>query len=350
MIDAQLHAFLSRVPTRVGQWANAGVHVTPGAGAVLRLQRLMPSGVVNSETQALASIDPVLFDEFLDAVVASNISFTSVEQTYSRLLQGAAGRMACFTFDGPSAGLLEFGYPALKKRGIPMTVFVSPQALDAQAVPWWLALEALVLETDAISIGVRGQTFRGRCHTPEEKAETLDNLVPLLLGQPQDAVQRAIHAMCDADGVDLASLTKSQPGWRELKQLIRDPLVSIGLLAPDRHAASASSYDTVRESFVAAADRILAELGVKPLDLAFGAGWHGFVEQRDLEIVSSLGFRTACLPAGGALFAEDATHFATLPRMLLSDAPDALLDAQAVCGAALSAMSGNNYGRRASVA
>ncbi|GEM_PF-5405205 len=350
MIQSQLHSFLSRVSTRPGNWPNACVHVAPGAGAVLRIQRLKSMDNVRCETQALASIDPSLFDEFLDAVMAANVSFTSLEQTYCRLIQGAAGRMACFTFDGPSEGLIEFGYPALKKRNIPLTIFVSPQALDKHAAAWWFALEMLVLKTDAISLAVRGQTFRGRCHTLEEKAETLDNLVPLLLRQPQEAVKRAVWAMCEADGIDMPYIAAAQPGWQAVKQLLKDPLVSVGLLAPDRHAATASSYDTVHDSFAAAAGRIVAELGVKPLDLAFGAGWHGFVEQRDLEIASSLGFRTACLPAGGALFAEDATHFATLPRMLLSDAPDALLDAQAVCGAALSSMSGYAYGRRASVA
>ncbi len=348
MNDAPLHAFLSRLPARTGNWANAAAHAAPGAGAILRVQRLKPADGVGCDTQALASLDPSLFEEFVDAVMAANVSLTSIEQTYCRLLQGGAGRMAAFTFDGPSRAAMDLGYPVLKKRGIPVTVFVSPSAADSGVAPWWLALEALVMASNTISIAVRGQTFRGRCHTPQEKAETLDNLAPLLLAQPPVAVHRAVHAVCEADGVDLSHVSADVMRWADLKRLAQDPLVSIGLLAPDCHAAGAASYDAVLESFTQAKKRIEEELGVTPVHLAFGAGWHGFVEQRDLEITNTLGFRSACLPAGGALFAEDAASFAILPRMVLSDSSEALLDAQASCGAALTSTQG--YWRKASVA
>ncbi len=348
MNDVPLHAFLSRLPARTGNWANAGAHATPGAGAVLRVQRLKNADAVSCETQALSSLDPALFEEFVDAVMAANASLTSVEQTYCRLLKAGAGRMATFTFDAPSRATMALAHPILKKRGIPMTVFVSPTAADTGVAPWWLALEALVLASNSISIAVRGQTFRARCHTPQEKSETLDNLAPLLLAQPPQVVHRAVLAVCEADGIDLSEISADVMRWGDLKRLAQDPLVTIGLLAPECHATGAASYDAVLESVTWAKARVEKELSVTPAHLAFGAGWHGFVEQRDLEIANTLGFHTACLPAGGALFAEDAATFAILPRMVLSDSTEALLDAQASCGAALG--STQTYWRKASVA
>jgi hypothetical protein len=335
MTDSLVHSFLSKTPNRPGNWPNAAMHVTPGAGAVLRIQNIRAVRDAECDTQALAAIDPALFDEFLDAVEAAGAAPSTLDQTYQRLMEKGQGRVVCFTADGASRATAAKFHAALQSRGWPLTLFINPLDVDQQAVPWQLALEALVAQTDNLSLGVRGKTYRGRCPSAEEKAELLNTLAPLLLAQPETAVRRAVFAVCSSDGVDLDRLAGDILTWAELKKLAANPLVTIGLLAPGCHQGGAASYDAVLKTFGEAADRLEAELGSRPKHFAFGAAWHGLVEQRDFEVVNSLGFTTACLPSGGALFAEDAAQFMIMPRVLLQNSPGALLDAQAMCGASL---------------
>ncbi|MDX2265690.1 MAG: hypothetical protein NW215_12065 [Hyphomicrobiales bacterium] len=333
MTDAHKHAFLSKLPTRGNPWPNASAHVTRGVGAVLRIERVRAAGPIRCD--ALPSIDPDLLGEFLDAASAADAAFVSLAELRTRLLAKDAGRAACLTFDGADRSLVTQLAPALVARGLPLTVFVSPEAMDADAPHWRYCLEALAEKADRIGVAVRGQTYAGPCRTAEEASNTLEAVVPPLWSHPEALVRRAVFALCEADGVDMAALAQHTLGWDDLRALAKTPLISLGLLAPNCHAAGAASYDAVRDGFAAALARFEEQLGAKPAHLAFGAAWHGFVEPRDLEIAEKLGFKAACLPAGGPIFNEDATDFTVLPRMMLSDAPDAVLDAQAACGAGL---------------
>jgi peptidoglycan/xylan/chitin deacetylase (PgdA/CDA1 family) len=263
------------------------------------------------------------------------VDIVTLDEARRRLSQGAgAPHFISFTIDGAMRGVLTSALPVLKKHNVPFTLFVSPVQHDEKLLPWWLALEALVHRTPRLSLAVRGQVFRAACHRPEEKAEALDNLIPLLMAHPEPAVRRSIQAVCEADGVDLDAIAGEMLlDWAEIRGLAQDPLVTIGQLASECHGAGASAYDSVRESLRRDRARLGEAVGKGIRHIGFSAGWSGLVEDRDLEIVTALGFSSASLPEGGVAIAGGASRCAVLPRLCLSNAPYVLLEAQGLAGA-----------------
>ncbi len=315
-------------------------HLNPGIGAILRIQRIRPYPELLCEAQSLGEIAPEIFEDFIASLASTGCRVSTLEAAYARLsgLAEGEGRILCLTFDGATRGLRDYAYPVLRHFHVPFTIFVSPEAHDEWRLPWWYALEALIMASDQVRIAVRGQTYKARCRTEDDKEEALDRLIALLMTHPEPVVRRAVMALCEAEGIDLKALAASHwLNWDEIRLLARDPNVSIGLMAPDCHAAGLAAYDTVYDSIAAAKRRLAEVLSLEPQHLAFSAGWHGCIEPRDLEIAEKLGFKTACLAGGGALFAEERSAFLSLPRVLLTNDPNGLLDAQAMCGVALMA-------------
>lgn len=309
-----------------------------GEGVIFAVRRVVnegdSAGMLGCRDLALAALDAGLLEEFIEGCLLAGTDIVSLDEARHRLSQGAgAPHFVSFTFDGATRGLLNGALPVLKKHGLPFTVFVSPVQHDEMQLPWWLMLEALVLHTPRLSIAVRGQTFRAACHTPEEKAETLDNLVPLLMVHPEPAVRRAILAVCEADGIDLDAIAaETLMNWDEVRALAAEPLVTIGQLASECHGAGLSAYDSVHESLRRDRVRLGETLNKGPRHIGFSAGWTGLVEERDLEIVAGLGFSSAALPEGGLAIAGGVARCAVLPRMCISNAPHVLLEAQGLAG------------------
>jgi hypothetical protein len=315
---------------RLPRWGEGAVFAIRRAGC-----RTVPQSSFGCRNPALATLDPALLEEFLASCAAAEVDIVPLDEARRRLLLGAgAPHFISITIDGALRGLLTGAAPVLRKYRVPYTVFISPVQHDEKLLPWWLALEALVHRTPRLSLAVRGQVFRASCHRAEEKAEALDNLIPLLMAHPEAAVRRSIQAVCDADGIDLDAIAaETLLSWDEIRELAQDPLVTIGQLASECHGAGASAYDSVRESLRRDRAR-LGEAAAKGIrHIGFSAGWSGLVEDRDLEIVSALGFSSASLPEGGVAIGGGASRCAVLPRICLNNSPDTMLEAQALAGA-----------------
>lgn len=307
-----------------------------GLGAIFRVQRLRSNAALACETPALTEIDPGVFGEWLAGAVRSGADFVSLGQAHERLSARRSDKILALTFDGATRGVFEHAYPVLRSLQVPFTVFVSPAMHDNGEAPWWIALEALIARNERVSLSVRGQIFRVACRTWDEKSESLDNLVSVLMGFPEPTVRRAVSALCEADGIDLEALAGEYlMSWTQIEALAADPLVTVGLLAPECHAAGTAAYDAVQETMLAAKARLAAMTGLAPGHLGFSAGWHGFIEPHHLDIAARAGFATACLPGGGVLLYEEPGEFLSLPRFLLSNHPGVMHEANAICGVTL---------------
>jgi len=333
---SHLHNLNALARTAGGAWQRTALPRSTGVGAIFRVQRLRGGASLFCETPALTEIDPTLFAEWIGCVVRSGADFVSLGQAHERLSARRPGKIFALTFDGATRGVFEHAYPVLKSLGVPFTVFASPAMHDKREVPWWIALEALIARCDRMSISVRGQVFRVTCRSLDEKSESLDNLVSVLMGFPEHTVHRAVSALCEAEGIDLCDLAGEHlMSLEDIGVLAADPLASIGLLAPDCHAAGSAAYDAIREDMLSAKARLADITGCEPRHLGFSAGWHGFIEPHHLDIAAKLGFTTACLPGGGVLLYEEPGQFLSLPRVLISNHPNVMHDVNAICGVTL---------------
>lgn len=328
---------LPRHPLRSSAgWPRPPAVLSSGLGAIFRVQRVRPEGRFACDSPALAELDPFVFEEFVRGAAATGAEFVRLGDIRQHLAMRKPVKIFALSFDVASRGILRHAYPLLKALGVPFTVFVSPAMHDEGLVPWWFALEELVERCERLSLALRGHTYHASCRSLDEKAEALDNLIPLLMAHPEPAVRRAVYGLCEGESLSIAEMAAAELlSWEEIKTLAGDPLVSIGLLAADCHNAGNASYDAVQDCIAQERLKLAGRLGAAAPQLGFSAGWHGYIEPHHLQIAASLGFETACLPAGGVLLPEEPAAFLSLPRLLLSNEPSVMQDAQAVCGFSL---------------
>ncbi len=333
---SHLHNFKVQPRTTAGAWQRNAVPRSTGLGAIFRVQRLRGEASLFCEAAALAEIDPTPFAEWISGAVRSGAEFLPLEEVHRRLSLRSPGKIFALTFDGATRGVFEHAYPVLKSLSVPFTIFASPAMHDNREAPWWIALEALIARCERMSLSLRGQVFRVTCRSSEEKSESLDNLVSVLMGFPEHTVRRAVSALCEAEGIDLHELASEYlMPLEDIRALAADPLASFGLLAPDCHAAGGAAYDLIRDTITSAKTRLVEITGYELRHLGFSAGWHGFIEPHHLDIAAKAGFTTACLPGGGVLLYEEPGQFLSLPRVLISNHPDVMHEVNAICGVTL---------------
>jgi peptidoglycan/xylan/chitin deacetylase (PgdA/CDA1 family) len=123
-----------------------------GAGAIFMIQRVRPHEESLTPGGTIAETDPRLLEEMVSLIAAQKLEAVSLDEMRRRLVeQDLESRFVCFTFDGAYRSVKDLVYPLFLKRGIPFAIYAATDYLDGSALPWWLALEVLVKESDKVT-------------------------------------------------------------------------------------------------------------------------------------------------------------------------------------------------------
>jgi peptidoglycan/xylan/chitin deacetylase (PgdA/CDA1 family) len=106
--------------------------------------------------------------------------------------------------------------------------------------------------------------------------------------------------------------------WREIGELARDPLVTIGAHTVNHPMLAKASEGQVSAELKMSRSVIEAALGRAPEHLAYPYGDPSTAGRREFRIAAELGYKTAVTARPGVLFAEHADHLTALPRISLN--------------------------------
>jgi len=239
-------------------------------------------------------------------------------------------RAVAVTFDDGYADNLEIAAPILAEHGIPATLFVATDLVDAGGPPWWDQLAALLLEpgqlppTLTLSSGTKPWRIpplavdeRGPSPNapqpwdaaPGTRLRTFYEVWLALRALDARTRETALDEIAEWAGTSRSSghvmLT-----WEQVRGFAALPGLTLGAHTITHPALPTCSPEHARAEITGGADRLRTQTGVEVEQFAYPFGaWTRSVAR----LVDDLGFRAAYTTAGNAISWSSSPH--ALPRV-----------------------------------
>lgn len=294
--------------------------LTRGTGAVFMLHHVLPATPLAFAPNRHLEVTPEFLDRVIRLVIARGFDIISLDNARARLRDGELDHpFVCFTFDDGYRDTHHHAYPIFQRRGLPFAVYVASDFADGRGDLWWLALEQLLRQTEAIEVKIAGDMKRFSCRRPSEKMRTYRAIYGWLQQLSEVDARGVVADLCQTYGLDVTSLcSELVMSWDELRDLARDPLVTIGAHSLSHLPLSQLSYAESRFEIVQSVARIEREIGRPCRHFSFPYGHDGSVGPREFELVAEAGIATAVTAHGELLRPDHGLALSALPRIALS--------------------------------
>jgi len=292
-----------------------------GVGAILMLHHVRPARRDRFQPNRQLEVTPEFLARVIRRLRRQNIDLVSLDEMYRRLTErDFSRRFACVTFDDGYRDNKQWAYPTLKQAGVPFAIYVATSFADRLGKLWWLTLEQVVARNSRFALMMDGRETHFECADAGAKLEAFEKLYWWLRALPSEQTLLAtVDDLARRYGVDMATCCAEQcMDWRELGELARDPLATIGAHTVNHPMLAKASDVQVRAELKMSRSVIEAALGRAPDHFAYPYGDPTTAGQREFRIAAELGYKTAVTTRPGVLFAEHADHLTALPRISLN--------------------------------
>ncbi|NEU12520.1 polysaccharide deacetylase family protein [Methylobacterium sp. BTF04] len=313
LFDAGFRAIAA---TRADRWL---APVAQGQGVILTFHHVDPAPPAAYAPNRLLTITPAFLDRVLVALEDRGFDLIGLDAVPDRLAEPGARPFAVLTFDDGYRDNVEHARPILQRHGAPWTLFVTSDFADGTGRLWWLELERAIGCLDRVRVpasepGAPGFDLPAR--DAEEKSAAFAALYGHLRGGPESRLLRVIADLCAQAGFAPGELARELClSWPDLRELARDPAVTIGAHTVSHPMLAKHDAETVRREIGHGRDRIAAELGRPVRHLSFPVGDPTSAGMREFALARAMGFSTAVTTRPGHLFPGHAGHLHALPRV-----------------------------------
>ena len=204
--------------------------MTHGTGAIFMLHHVLPATPLAFAPNRHLEVTPEFLDRVIRLVIARGFDIISLDEARARLREGELDHpFVCFTFDDGYRDTLHHAYPIFKRHRVPFAVYVASDFADGRGDLWWLALEQLLRKVEAVEIKIAGDMKRFSCLRPGEKTRAYRAIHQWLQQLPEVDARGIVADLCRDHELDVSGLCRELAmDWDELRDLARDPLVTIG--------------------------------------------------------------------------------------------------------------------------
>jgi peptidoglycan/xylan/chitin deacetylase (PgdA/CDA1 family) len=276
------------------------------------------------------TIDPEIFAGQMETLARdwSPLSLAELVEGFGR--RQLPERAVAVTFDDGYADNLEVAAPILLEHGIPATLFVATDLVDAGGPPWWDELASLLLGPaelpPTLTLSSGGDRWRIP-PVPAGERRPAANDPPPWEADPGTRLRafyevwlalRALDAPTREAALDEIGEWADAPRpsgrvlltWEQLRELAALPAFGLGAHTLTHPVLPSCSPEEVRAEIGRGADRLRARAGVEAEQLAYPFGaWTRSVAR----MVAELGFRAAYTTDGDAISWSSSPH--SLPRV-----------------------------------
>jgi peptidoglycan/xylan/chitin deacetylase (PgdA/CDA1 family) len=292
-----------------------------GAGTIFMLHHVRPGRGDGFQPNRHLEVTPEFLRVTLKHIRDLGVDTVSLDEAHRRLNErDLSRRFACFTFDDGYRDNRDHALPVMREFGAPFTVYVAGDFASGHGRLWWVALERVVANCDAIDAPIDGVATRIEASTPEAKTAAFAKLHEWLRGMSTDAeVASAVSDLCRRHMVDEAAIAPELcMSWQEIGEFARDPLVTIGAHTMSHCNLAHATAENAEREMAMSRSVIQSKLSLPADHLAYPYGDRNAATARDFAIAAKVGFKTAVTTRPGMIFAENAEHLMALPRLSLN--------------------------------
>ncbi len=293
---------------------------TKGAGVVFMLHHVRPEAPEPFEPNRILKVTPKFLEEVICEVMAAGFDIVSLDEVARRLKEGAGERpFACFTFDDGYRDNRDYAYPVFKKLGAPFAIYMPTAFADGRGDLWWLVLEAALRKLPHASLEMNDDICRFELGTPAEKDHAFHIIYWWLRSLEERQARAIVAALADEAGYDPSGLcAELVMSWSELRELARDPLVTIGAHTLNHFALAKLPAQEARAEIEESVQRIEAELGRPCRHFSYPYGDETSAGEREFHMARELGLETAVTTRKGLIQPQHQQAMTALPRVSLN--------------------------------
>ena len=276
------------------------------------------------------TVEPEIFGGQMEALARNWFPLSLAELVEGFARRHLPERAVAVTFDDSYADNLEIAAPILVEHGIPATLFVATDLVDAGGPPWWDQLASLLLEPSRLppmlTLSCGGDRWRIPPLAADERRPSPDAPQPwnaepgtrlrayyevwlALRGLDAPTREAALDEIAEWAGA-LPSFRRVLLTWEQVREFAALPGFALGAHTLTHPALPTCSPQDARAEIAGGADRLRAQTGVEVEQFAypFGAWTHSVAR-----LVADLGFRGGYTTEGDAISWRSSPH--ALPRV-----------------------------------
>lgn len=293
---------------------------TRGIGAIFMLHNVGPDTGLEFEPNRFLRITPEFLEEVIGLVRDMGFDTVSLDEIPDRLAAGRDARpFVAFTFDDGYRDNRDHALPVMKKHDVPMAIYVPSDFADGSGDLWWLNLENAIRRLDAVDIAIGDARVELAAATTAEKKKAFHHVYWLMRDLPEAETRHIVRELCRHAGIDPDPLCRQLVmDWQELRELSREPLVTLGAHTTGHFALGKLDAKTARRQMADSIARIEDELDLTCRHFSYPYGSATACGQREFELAHKLGMRTAVTTAKGLIHARHRDCPTALPRVSLN--------------------------------
>ncbi len=291
-----------------------------GNGVIFMLHHVVPDAPREFEPNGILKITPEFLETAIRQVLDSGFDCIAMDDVPDRIKGGLGQRpFAAFTLDDGYKDNRDHAYPIFKKFGVPFTIYVPTDFAEGRGDLWWLTLEEALRRAHAATLEMNGTRRAFNLSTAAGKDAAFHDIYWWLRQIPEDRARAVTHRLAREAGFDHTELcSKLVMNWDELRDLARDPLVTVGAHTHTHYALSKLPADKARQEIAESVARITAEFGKPCRHFSYPYGCELSAGEREFEFARGLDLATAVTTRKGLLHASHKDNMTALPRLSLN--------------------------------
>jgi peptidoglycan/xylan/chitin deacetylase (PgdA/CDA1 family) len=294
--------------------------LTRGVGVIFMLHHVSPEPTADFEPNRILKVTPDFLERVIMQVRQAGFDIVSLDDIPDRLAsRDKSPPFACFTLDDGYKDNRDHAYPVFKRHNVPFAIYVPTDYPDGSGDLWWLILETVVARAPSVRVQMDGEVRCFATSTTAEKSAAFDTIYWWLRRLPEDRARHVVLELAQSIGYDPASLCRELVmTWDELRELARDPLVTIGAHTRRHFALAKLSASEAAAEMAGSIERVTAELGRPCRHFSYPYGCADSAGHREFDLAEQLGLTTAVTTRKGVILRRHARTPTALPRFSLN--------------------------------
>ncbi len=288
-----------------------------GRGAIFTLHHVRPKQPRVFDRNAHLEVTPDFLDAAIRRLKSDGYRFIALDALPAHLASDDPQPVAVFTLDDGYRNNLDHAAPVFTRHGVPFTVFVTGGFIDRTHTLWWETLTDLLEAEQSLPFDFGSGPETLALSSYAQKDVAFDRIAAFIQDGNEALAVEALNKAALRQGIDPLGLTErltlDEAG---LKQLLQNPLASLGVHTMSHRALARLTAEDAREELAASADRIETITGIRPTTLAYPYGDPSAVSPREHRLAADLGLTMAVTTQPGTLTSD--VPLTALPRISLN--------------------------------
>lgn len=282
-----------------------------GIGSIFMFHHVVPD--VSAHLNDALYVNARFFSAWLASLRNNGVDIISLSDAVERIRdpgpRPSKRRFVVITLDDGYADNFTCALPVLERFNAPFTVYVTTDMVERGGYLWWIGLERLIAQNDALEVAPMGKRFA--IPYLRDKKAALDEITDWMavdIERRASLLRQAFdrYSVSVTDATDEVGLSREQ-----LRALARHPLATIGGHTTGHRDLTGLNE---RQAYLEISDNKLFLENLLDIPIEHFAYPYGACSRREADLASQAGFKTATTTRMGCLFHEHTDDLLALPR------------------------------------